>query len=189
MLRLFKCSKEVWAQANRCLEQVTATNKQFANRHRQEAPKYRPSDRVWLSTQDIRNIPGCRKLSSHYFGPFKVLRQINPVFYRLALPRHWCLVPNFHVSQLKLVMAGPLDADSPPAMPPAPVEHKGQPAYAVKGLLKSLRRLGQLQYLVDWEGYGPEEQCWVPACDILDLLLINEKRIVKYAMSTDNVGR
>lgn len=52
----FKCSKEVWAQANRCLEQTTATNKQFANHHRQEAPTYRPSMAIHSRYQEHSGV-------------------------------------------------------------------------------------------------------------------------------------
>ncbi|KAK1805424.1 hypothetical protein P4O66_019740, partial [Electrophorus voltai] len=66
----------------------------------------------------------------------------------------------------------PVSAATTTINPLAPVEINGEPAYAVHELLNFQRRNGTIQYLIDWEGYGPEEQSWVPEADILDVFLL-----------------
>ncbi|KAL1279190.1 hypothetical protein QQF64_025863 [Cirrhinus molitorella] len=58
--------------------------------------------------------------------------------------------------------------------PPPPLMLEEGSIYAVKEILRSRRRGGQLEYLVDWEGYGPEERSWVSRSDILDPTLMEE---------------
>lgn len=117
---------------------------------------------------------GSHKLTPRYIGPYKILKHINPVTYRLEHTRHLRIHPTFHVSKLKPVVPGPLAADTPSADLPTPLEINGKPAYTVANLLRSWRRNGQPEYLMDWEGCGLEEQSWVTARDILDTLLIQD---------------
>ncbi len=73
----------------------------------------------------------------------------------------------FHASKLKPVFHSTINPPVPVPQPP-PRLVDGELAYSEKRILDSRRRGRGCQYLVDWEGYGPEERSWVPARDILD---------------------
>ncbi|XP_078518423.1 LOW QUALITY PROTEIN: retrotransposon-like protein 1 [Lissotriton helveticus] len=51
-------------------------------------------------------------------------------------------------------------------LPPAPVLVDSVEEFEVKRILDSKVRKGQVFYLVDWKGYGPEDRSWEPSSNI-----------------------
>ncbi len=164
----FRVSERVWDSAHVHLQQAVRRHKDVADTRRSPTPVYRPGDKVWLSTRDLCLRLPCKKLSPRYIGPFTIQRQINEVTYRLTLPAQYRVHPAFHVSLLKPFSppaTGPMESDVPP--PPEIIEEPT--IYQVREILDSQRRGGHLEYLIDWEGYGPEERSWVARDDVWTL--------------------
>ncbi|KAK3535066.1 hypothetical protein QTP70_003030 [Hemibagrus guttatus] len=172
----FRESERVWDSVHLQLQQALRRCRMTVDLRRSQAPEYQPGQKVWLSTRDIRMRLPCRKLSPRFIGPFIIIRQINPVTYHLRLPPEYKIHLIFHVSLLKPHYSSVLPSTEPGKAeePSLPLILDEGPAYLVRDILDSWRRGGHLEYLVDWEGYGPEEQSWVPRNDILNPSLLED---------------
>ena len=110
-----------------------------------------------------------------WVSPFKALQLAGPVATKLKLPPVWKTHPVFHVSLLKPYYSNGT------VQPPQPLDYiDGDPVYKVDKILnvriaKNGKRR-ETQYLIRWDGFGPEHDTWEPCHNILDDLIHDYKR-------------
>ena len=169
----YQQSERVWNEAHHHLQRAVRRHQRQADVRRRPNPAFSVGQKVWLSTRDIRMRLPSRKLSPRFIGPFPIIEQINAVTFKLQLPPHYRIHPVFHVSLLKPYHP-PITSPSEPGVneTPLPLLLEEGPVYAIREILASRRRRGRLEYLLDWDGYGPEERAWVLRDDILDPALL-----------------
>ena len=107
-----------------------------------------------------------RKYSQQYVGPFRVLKRVGRLAYRLDLPAHWRIHPVLSIAQLE---PAPAPKDDPFQRPkpdhPDSVFVEGDTdrvkSYEIERLVnkRQTKRRGP-EYLVRWRGYGPEHDDW-----------------------------
>jgi len=127
-------------------------------RIKKKTPELKIGDKVWLDTQhlQIKGLP--RKLLPKRTGPFKILEHTGLVNYRLKLPIHWCIHPNFHVQLLWPVNENTQYGKFMEKPPPDIVE--GKKEWEVEDIIEERRKDGHKEYLVHWRGYPIEERTW-----------------------------
>lgn len=116
-----------------------------------------------------------KKFTQQYVGPFKVLEKVGRLAYRLDIPSDWRIHPIFSILQLE---PSPAPTDDPfarnyPRHPP-PIFVEGDTStlqsFEVERLLnRRVIKRGRgvvTQYLVRWQGYGPEYDRWYNVKDL-----------------------
>jgi hypothetical protein len=116
-----------------------------------------------LHSQGTRNlklaVAGATKIKAKFIGPYEVVKKIGSVAYKLTLPEIMSRIhPVFHVSLLNPYLDGGRENVIPP-----PVVVNGEAWYIIEKVIdhrdfKNKKR----EFLVQWKGYGPEENTWVP---------------------------
>jgi hypothetical protein len=157
-------------------EQIQVANEAyqyFENPKRSPTPEWPEGTKVWLDWRNVKTKRPMKKLDHKRHGPFEVVQKVSTHAYRLKLPSSLQRIHDvFHVSLLEKVAEDPFPQRRPD--PPPPIEIEGEEEYEVASILDSRRRRNKVQYLVHWEGYGPEDDTWEPvgmlegAHDLLD---------------------
>jgi len=142
--------------------------KQKADRHRRDAV-FAVGDRVLLSVKNLQlKHPGSKKLLLRFIGPYKVVKVINPVAVQLELPPALRVHPVFHVSLLRKYEQDPGRG----IRPPPPIEVNGSLQLEVEAVLshhtRATRSGDRTRYLVQYKGYGPEHNAWLPEASLAE---------------------
>lgn len=94
--------------------------KRYADKN-QKNWEFQVGDLVWLRLKPYRQNSvvnrSYTKLSKQYYEPYKIVKKINPVTYRLELPATSSIFLVFHISLLK-PFVGKLEGGQQMALPP-----------------------------------------------------------------------
>jgi hypothetical protein len=166
-------------QAKMNLKAAQDRQKAYADKGRRELT-FAVNDLVLLKTKNLKiKTSGSRKLLPKWIGPFRVLKMINEVAYKLELPETMKCHPVFHVS---LLHGYKTDGRLQP--PPVPIMIDGDLEFEVEHVLlhRDVKRgkRSTREYLVKWLGYGQEHNSWEPDsgmhCDELIAKYWNNKQ-------------
>jgi Chromo (CHRromatin Organisation MOdifier) domain len=169
--------KEARLEAHKRLEALKARHNQW------KIPEMKEGDQVWLEGKNLQ-VTGQRKLLPRRYGPFKILKRIGPVAYRLDLPPSMKVHNVFHVDLL--LPYKETEAYGTPFTRPPPIIEEGEEEYEIESI-RDARRRGRgrkLQYLVHWKGYPNSDDSWVNHEDVHTPELLEQ-----YYLNSAEAGR
>ena len=80
--------------------QVIDAINQSAKANQSVPPQYSKGDQVWLEATNLKFTHQKSKLLPKRYGPFKIIKEVSPVAFQLALPPSWNIHDVFHASLL-----------------------------------------------------------------------------------------
>ena len=128
--------------------------------------QYNTGDQVWLEGKNLKFPHQVTKLMPKRYRPFKIIKAISPVAYRLQLPPTWTIHDVFHASLLSPYSETP--AHGPNFSRPPPDLIGREEEYEVESI-KAHHYFGRnkrLQFLIQWKGYPESDNTWEPANSI-----------------------
>jgi hypothetical protein len=160
-----------------CLLAAKVRQAHEANKDRNADPAYKVGDKVLLATAHqqrdyIQAKDGhVAKFMPCFDGLYNVLRAYpESSLYTLQLPASSKAHPMFHVSHLQTHILNddelfPARAHHPPQLL---VTVNGTTEYFIDQILDRRPRSRGHQYLVQWMGYRPEHDLWLPKSELID---------------------
>ena len=150
--------------ARACLHKAGKRTKKWADQKRRDV-QFQVGDLVLVKLHLVLRNPGMHKgLVRRYEGPFKVLKRVGKVAYKLELPAKLKVHPVFHVSMLKPFHEDQEDPDRGKSQR-APIGVKASYDKEVQCILadrvvRQKSHRPRHEYFVRWKGFPDSEASW-----------------------------
>lgn len=172
-VRFAEQAKERWEFCQENISLAQSRQEEYANKDRMPAPIYKPGDKVWVNTKNIKTKRPARKLDDRHVRA-EVVEMVGSSV-RLKLPDGMeALAESFHTSLLRLDPEDPLPEQHNPPEPRIFLrddqqypEEELHEEWEVDEVVDSrLFAYGRLKYRVKWkdERWNPDHE-WRPAED------------------------
>ena len=169
------------------LEKAQLSAKRFADEKRRHI-EYKEGEMVFLDRRFIKTRRPSIKLDWKKLGPFKIVKKINAVSYRLQLPQTMSKLHDvFHVSLLhpvKNTYPRPAQAQPPPVILDRQDEY-----FEVEDILDGKCKKGKWKFLVSWKGYSTKDNSWEPEENILNCDHLIKDFKTRYASRSKSAAR
>jgi hypothetical protein len=151
---------------------------EFTNRHWDPEVVFTEGEKVLLSTKYRRceyiqkKSGSSAKFMPQFDGPYPLTKaHATKSNYTLDLPNEPNRFPTFHASQLRKFVANDDDLfPSRKLVRPGPVvTPDGEEEWYIDWIINERKCGCGVQYLVRWQGWGPEDDRWLPSRELADL--------------------
>ena len=144
------------------LKEHRAAAVQALNKTTQSMPpaQYKVNKQVWLEAKHLTLPYQTAKLAPKHHSPFRIIKQISPVTYKLVLPPVWTIHPVFHASLLTPYHETKEHGTNYQWPPLEMIDD--QEEYEVEQVIshRYYRHKKALQYLIHWKGYSVADDTW-----------------------------
>lgn len=135
------------------------------NKSRRAVPEFKKGSLVLVDPHSLEWVDAKgagAKLKQRWIGPFEVIQKINPKVYRLCMSNQYPGLPVFNIDHLKPYKPSESKWGDRTVMKESTQSKAVSEEYAVEAIVGHRRKARGMEWLVRWEGYGPQFDSWEP---------------------------
>ncbi|ESK83643.1 hypothetical protein Moror_12010 [Moniliophthora roreri MCA 2997] len=151
---------------------------QMIRREKQKLDMFEEGQKVWLEVKNLAIGYPSKKLAPKREGPFKILKVLGPVTYRLDLPHQWKIHPVFHAALLSPFKQ--TEAHGPSFTEPPLDLIEGFEEYEVEAIVGHRPKKRPREFLVSYTGYDSSHNRWIQMEGMVNCLDLLKRYIKKH---------